>query len=49
MNQRQDRTEKETEKIAERQNRLELTTQQSLESTRDLINEMRREASENTD
>jgi hypothetical protein len=49
MNQRQDRTEKEKEKLAERQDRLELTTQQSLEATRDLVNETRGEAAENTD
>jgi hypothetical protein len=49
MNQRQDRTDKETEKLAERQDRLELTTPQSLEATRDLINEMRREAAKTTD
>jgi F0F1-type ATP synthase membrane subunit b/b' len=49
MNQRHDRTERETERLAERHDRLELTTQQSLEETRDLINETRREAAENTD
>jgi hypothetical protein len=49
INQRQDRTEETTNKLAERQDRLESATQQSLEATRDLINEMRREAAENTE
>jgi hypothetical protein len=49
MNQRQDRTDEEAEKLTARHDRLELSTQQSLEVTRDLIKEMRWEAAEKTD